>query len=423
MKILIVEDDYIVRKGIILSLDWEKEGFEICGEAANGVQGFERVQETQPDIILTDIRMPVEDGLSFSQRVREQFPDTQIVILSGYEDFAYAKKALKIGVFDYLLKPVNAEELLSTVIHLREKIIKQREEYNKELYRQSFVEENYGDVRNNILNSLIVEDLSNEGQAEKVLGRLNKLGMKLNTGNFQITLISVQDFLVFTRDCVEKRKTLIQKIEEMIGAILHLTEDDFVFHDKNMNFVVLLQQIWIQEEWLQALHREMKESCGFDITIAAGLVKHEIVEIQNSYREALLALRRRAYLPGQYIIHYAEDMNKQNPMIQKAIKYIENHFAEEIRIEQVVAELYVTPNYFSQIFKSETGVNYSDYLNQYRVERAKDYLENTEFKVYQVSEKVGYQNYKYFHTVFRKYAGCSPKEYRNRLGAGEEVEK
>ena len=103
MRVLVVEDDFIVRKGIILSLEWEKEGFEICGEAANGIQGFQKVKETHPDIILTDIRMPGEDGLAFSQKVRDAYPAIKIVILSGYDDFAYAKQALKIGVFEYLL--------------------------------------------------------------------------------------------------------------------------------------------------------------------------------------------------------------------------------------------------------------------------------------------------------------------------------
>ncbi|MDU7031352.1 MAG: response regulator [Clostridiales bacterium] len=195
MKILVVEDDFIVRKGIILSLDWEKEGFQICGEAANGVSGFELVKELQPEIILTDIRMPREDGLSLSKRIRSAYPWMKIVILSGYDDFSYAKQALQIGVFEYLLKPIDADELLETVVKLKKEIEKEKARQEREIFQQTFVEENYDYVRSRLLNALISEKLTDQARREEVTGQLSKLGLEFAGPCYRVLLITVDDFL------------------------------------------------------------------------------------------------------------------------------------------------------------------------------------------------------------------------------------
>lgn len=530
MRVLVVEDDFIVRKGIILSLEWEKEGFEICGEAANGIQGFQKVKETHPDIILTDIRMPGEDGLAFSQKVRDAYPAIKIVTLSGYDDFAYAKQALKIGVFEYLLKPVDADELLSVVVRLRKEIEKEQRKYKKEVFQQSFVEENYEYVKERFLNILLEEDSSGDEEITHTIEKGRRLGLNFDGPVFQVVLVSVDDFLLLTQNSKEERKELQVQIKETIREVLHLSEKDMVFLDKRAHFIVLLQYERANATNIIPLYQKIKEKHGFYVTISIGRVKEHVYEIQSSYREALQALRSRPYLSGEHVIQYTDGMkpgkgmflniqkreneliqkllrydgdgvlsviqgildealekhtdleklktacirvwmiavsnleemsinpeilpegnyeylqeidkyesfetlrrqmlrfgrqisellastegHKYNAIIQKSIQYIENHFSEEIRVEQIVSRLYITPNYFSQVFKSQTGMNFSDYLNQYRVERAKEYLNNLDLKIYQVAEKCGYQNYKYFNTVFKKYAGCSPKEYRNRL--------
>lgn len=122
MKILIVEDDFVVRQGIRYSLDWEKYDLSICADAANGKQGLEMVEKMNPDIIITDVRMPIMDGLEFSEKVLDKNAEAKIIILSGYDDFSYAKQAIRLGVRDYLLKPIDADELLKCVCRMRDEI-------------------------------------------------------------------------------------------------------------------------------------------------------------------------------------------------------------------------------------------------------------------------------------------------------------
>ena len=112
IKVFLVEDEYAIREGIKKSVDWEKNGFELVGEAGDGEMAFPKILKTKPDILITDIRMPFMDGLELATLVKKELPDIKIVVLSGYDDFNYAKQAISIGVEEYILKPVSGENLL-----------------------------------------------------------------------------------------------------------------------------------------------------------------------------------------------------------------------------------------------------------------------------------------------------------------------
>ena len=110
-RIILVDDEEEVRKSIIRKIKWEENGFLVAGDAENGEDALEKIEALEPDLILTDIRMPYMDGLTLAERVRQKYPSMKIVIFSGYDDFEYAKQAIKLNVTEYILKPVNVEEL------------------------------------------------------------------------------------------------------------------------------------------------------------------------------------------------------------------------------------------------------------------------------------------------------------------------
>lgn len=121
-KIVIVEDEDLLRNGLINTIPWEKYGFEIVGEANNGRKGLELIQELKPDVIFSDIRMAQMDGLTMAEKVHEMDPETQWVFISGYDEFDYALRALKVGAFEYILKPVQLGEVEKTLQKLAEKL-------------------------------------------------------------------------------------------------------------------------------------------------------------------------------------------------------------------------------------------------------------------------------------------------------------
>ena len=121
VKVFLVEDEFIVREGI-KNMNWEACGLSFCGEASDGELAFPLIKREQPDIVITDIRMPFMDGLELSRLIKKELPEIKIIILSGHEEFEYAKAAIQIGIEEYLLKPINGDELLQAVNHVAEKI-------------------------------------------------------------------------------------------------------------------------------------------------------------------------------------------------------------------------------------------------------------------------------------------------------------
>lgn len=121
LKVVVVEDEELVRKGIVLTVDWAGAGCAVVGEAANGEEGLEVIRRYRPDLIVTDIRMPRLDGIEMVRRLRQEGNDAYVVILTAYSDFSYAQSALKLGAVDYLLKPFHDGELEEAIARIRQR--------------------------------------------------------------------------------------------------------------------------------------------------------------------------------------------------------------------------------------------------------------------------------------------------------------
>ncbi|MBR3516964.1 MAG: response regulator [Lachnospiraceae bacterium] len=129
LRVFLAEDEYVIREGIKKNIDWSAHECEFCGEAGDGETALEKVRELKPDLIISDIRMPFMDGLTFCAKAKEEFPEVQIILLTGYEEFEYARQAIRIGVARYLTKPISRDELSEV---LDEIVAKQRKEAAKE---------------------------------------------------------------------------------------------------------------------------------------------------------------------------------------------------------------------------------------------------------------------------------------------------
>ena len=122
-RIILVDDEEEVRKSIIRKIDWQAVGFTVVGDAENGEDALEKIEALEPDVVLTDIRMPYMDGLTLAEKIRQRYPSMKIVIFSGYDDFDYAKRAIKLNVTEYILKPVNVEELTAILRRIQESLV------------------------------------------------------------------------------------------------------------------------------------------------------------------------------------------------------------------------------------------------------------------------------------------------------------
>ena len=120
--LLLVDDEEEVVQIIIKKMDWEALGFTVVGYASNGVKALEMVEEYQPDVVMTDIKMPYMDGIELTKRIKERYPETKILVFTGFDEFEYAREAVHIGVEEYILKPINAMELSEVFTQLRKKL-------------------------------------------------------------------------------------------------------------------------------------------------------------------------------------------------------------------------------------------------------------------------------------------------------------
>ena len=188
LKVFLAEDEFIIREGIKNNIDWQAHGYEFCGEASDGDLAFPLIQRTKPDILITDIKMPFMDGLSLSRLVKKELPDTEIIILSGYEEFDYAKEAIHIGVARYLLKPINGEALLQEVDSVAGVILeKQKEKEIREKYRKEMEENSMRDQKD-LFQHLVTGDCS----MEEFFSISDKLGLKIMAPWYSIVLLKIQ---------------------------------------------------------------------------------------------------------------------------------------------------------------------------------------------------------------------------------------
>lgn len=211
LKVFLVEDEFVIREGIKNNIDWETHGYEFCGEAGDGELAYPMIQRLRPDIVITDIRMPFMDGLELSRLIRRELPDIEIIILSGYQEFEYAKEAIKLGVAQYLSKPINGEELLAELEELSAKIEEKRratqirERYLKEM------EENTLRERKKLFQSLVVGD----NTAAELLESAERLGIDLSAPWYNIILFKTQSL----RHAQDEYSGSLIRIEEELRSL------------------------------------------------------------------------------------------------------------------------------------------------------------------------------------------------------------
>lgn len=188
LKVFLAEDEFIIREGIKNNIDWQAHGYEFCGEASDGELAFPLIQKLKPDILITDIKMPFMDGLALSRLVKKELPETEIIFLSGYEEFDYAKEAIQIGVARYLLKPINGDALLAEVDIVAEDILKKhREKEIREKYQKE-MEENSLKEQKNLFQHLVTGDCS----VEEFLLTSEKLGLTITAPWYSIVLLKIE---------------------------------------------------------------------------------------------------------------------------------------------------------------------------------------------------------------------------------------
>lgn len=530
LKLMIVDDEAVIRKGIATIVDWTAMGIELVAEASNGRDALNRALLCQPDIVLTDIKMPLVNGIEFARLLLEKRPQTRVVFLTGYSDYEYMKSAVKLGAVDYLLKPVRVLELEEMICRIREDILQERQKKQQENSVTKLLTRNRPVLRGNCLYLF----MNGRCSASEFFERAFELEIPVQGPAYVAIVLEIDDYSRISRQAgndYEMRYAVLNIAEEMllqVGPTVfgYLPEESRLIGIVNLengepedvaeacrqvqfyirqflNFTVTAA-ISARVTEPEALPEACRYACNaLDQKIYAGknqvllpkdgpvnpsrktiLLKkadenelREAISMRNnlrlqkkldeifdtylsSERYSARSLRQFGFTLLMIALHTLEDerisqeeafganarlseemasyetvdeihmflkniyfrtlqaLENQNTagssrIVRDAMKYMRQNYANNIQAADVAGAACVTPNYFSRVFRQETGETFTEWLNKFRVERAKELLKTqSDEKIYEIAEQVGFGDYKYFSFIFKKYTGYSPVTYK-----------
>lgn len=302
-KVFLVEDEIVMREGIKNNIPWAEEGFEFVGEASDGELAYPMIVSEKPDILITDIKMPFMDGLELSRMVRKEFPNMKIIILSGYNEFDYAKQAIHIGVTDYLLKPISSLKLIEAVKKVSEIICKENEEKKLlEQYKKE-MEENLVHKKQRFFYELIKGKMT----LAKVIEKGNSLGIDLVAGAYNILLLKVK----LKENPFEYSKGLMETLNQ-INEFIKNSQDVIKFECENELMAIIIKAEnmeklnFLIEDYSRKLIDVLNQTD--DIEYFGGIGKNvtRLGELQESYNEANKAYSARYFTKTNQIVNSLE---------------------------------------------------------------------------------------------------------------------
>ncbi len=531
LKVMVVDDEPIVRLALKSLVNWENHGFDLCCEAANGKQALE-IYKNNPDIkiIITDINMPVMDGLELISAIKEKEDGCGIVVLSAYDDYNLVRKSFKLGVMDYILKnDMDPDNILKLLEGIASKI-KLEDGTGRDKSEQG--------IEINLLKEKFLRELIELGEVEDPEGNAIRLKLQFGKNNILACCLLIDDFLTVTeRYQSHGLKTLTTSVNNAIrqilneintGEVLCISPQEYliVFSFENLNTIQAREKA---VEILGKIKYSLRNYINVNISIGVSSIRSGFSNIALLYREAQANVKLRFFLgkgrvifPENAVSLINKDINTiigKEPLFTLALKEINKEMALEelgklleliknsncsnfdksyacymeiiymlinflkerneditgvlgdnlnfyntitrfetqeeindwiknlvvmiidyivekkdikvnraiIRVQEFVRENYnkdinlkaasefvgLSESHLSYIFTKMTGETFTDYLTRIRIEKAKELLEKTNLKVYEVSVSVGYANAEHFSRVFKRITGSSPNSYKS----------
>ncbi|MFP5112447.1 response regulator transcription factor [Bacillaceae bacterium C204] len=524
MKVIITDDEIQIRKGLRMKVNWEEEGFEIVGEASNGKNTLELLGCVDIDLVITDMRMPIMDGLELAKRCQREFPRVKVIVLSGYSDFELVRGSMKEGVRDYLLKPVAPDELVEALRKIRKEIVEERrkqvetaqmrqlvitqlqevqEQYLLYLVKEEWLQLNFVIER---LRQLQLEELVNENadvqfvsvEIRESFGNPNRLKelwipfqmlckeiSKENKGTYSFYDPSYANMVHFLiRIDINSPSSLVERVQQNVKRLLSLEtvigignvvkglasfktgyissllawsqsqlgsqsqvidaainkEEEFEFSpDFERKLTNAIENVHFEafKENIQLLLRGNGNQSILSFSFAANRVLFLLGSLAKKYDIETKDIQKMIWNCQQSIW----ELNSQSKVLEKLLQlaqliigkvrtarfsngklimdsvrhYLDQHYASEISLTLLSELFHINSAHLSETFKNYVGQNFSDYLVNLRMDKAREFLGDKQLKIIDVANLVGFSNSGYFSTVFKKHFGQTPVEFRNAL--------
>lgn len=366
LRILVVDDEPYIRTGIAAKIEQFGSPFVVSGYAANGVEALKWLETHYADICIADIRMPIMDGLELIQSIKQTHPRILSIVVSSYNEFAYAKQAIQLNVADYILKPIDRTALQQSLENAAVTIEKTR------------------------MDEVFHLLLQKNAQYQEMLHRWTDYILTNRADKYPLLVV---DTLNLMEGWIKEDYCLLKALSiawiEMVAAALKrppVRDNVLPIGEWDVDFTVLPRE-----------------------------------RIREYYR--LNAVMR---MEGS-ILHFFDCMRKEHTSdneknIHRIKQYIDAHYADKLNLEKLADLIPISRSYLTALFKRSTGLTLWKYLVNVRMKKAKIMLLDQNVKVYEVAHRIGYENSEHFSKLFKEYYGITPKEYRRMVEITDEEE-
>lgn len=393
-KVLVADDEYLIRRGIISFLN-KYDDFEVVVEAEDGEMALESVKEISIDVCFVDINMPFLNGLDFIRQLKEIQPQALVVIITGYDSFEYARTALRMDVFEYLLKPIMEDKFQDMIEAVRTKLISERN-YNRYLeWAKNTLDQN----REYLISGFLQKALEGHFTAEEMQERFNYLGVDIPQ-DFVVTVVRLEHQAAVDIKDEWTDDLLFFVAQNMANEIFNPIDGPRSCQNDHGDLVVLSEQIEGQEAQLykfcELLKRQVSIKC-----IAVQKAGTGLEHLVDAYQEAITQVVETAGVSS---------------IIQEVKDYVEQNYGDvKFSLPDAAKHVNLSVQYMSRLFRKETGMTFVDYLTSVRIRKSIDLFQNENLKIYEIADSVGYATQHYFSNVFKKNLGVSPVEYRKKM--------
>ena len=359
-KVLIIDDEPWSREVVKSLGQWESLNLSVISEGEDGTEGLRLLEALKPNIVITDMRMPGIEGVELLKTVNERFPQVKIIVMSGYDDFMYLKQAIRSRAMEYLLKPVDPEELNASLRHCVQELDQERER-PKALWEASPI-------------------FADAAGMDRYFSFRKLVSVQLLELNKPAVLQTLQDFKSFMENTPHETRS--ENVPARIG------------HD----FMILLEEYMSENNFdigglLNGKSGEWTAASGWKS------VSEVVDDISRLFEKAV-----------DFMENTLKSKNRLD--LAEVQAYIDRHFQDSITLETAAQRFFVSKEHLSRAFKAFAGENITDYILRKRMEKAKELIVEQKLAIKSVAQTMGYEDIAYFYRVFKKHFGLTPGELR-----------
>ncbi len=396
-SLIFVEDEPFALNQLITLLKWEDFGFELVSYFDNGEDAIDFLSKNHVDLVVTDIKMNSVSGIDISKYCYENCRNTLVVYCSAYQEFIYAVQGMKYSVVDYIEKPLSKKKIIETLENCRKKLDSISKEKTETI--SDFISiQDYNDI------CLFIFDLTN--------------GFYKEYESFKLALDSIEHTIIQNQKCI----SMILQIDNY---------DDFIQNKwkhklQNLTYLITnaISSVHNKYIFLATNHDGNKiEIWGFPLDKTSSLDDFDTDIIVNRLEMFLkldVSIKRNIIYPDIENLFFSLNENKtplskKNAVIEDTVKFIENHYKENISTTDAANNVNVSKSYFCNYYKQHTDENFINTLNKYRIKKAIEIIDSGDLTKFSILHtRVGFQSKAHFYKLFKQYTGYSPSEYVNK---------